>query len=71
MTEFGHRLRELRNNAKLTQEQVGNDTGITGCTIRAYETKNTLPRIDRVVDLAKYFNVSLDYLITGKEFKDK
>ena len=71
MTEFGHRLRELRNNAKLTQEQVGNDTGITGCTIRSYETKNTLPRIDRVVDLAKYFNVSLDYLITGKEFKDK
>ena len=69
MTDFGKRIRKLRMDAGLTQEHVAFETGITGCTLRTYETKDTLPRVDRAVDLASYFHVTVEYLLTGKKPK--
>lgn len=36
-----------------------------------YENGKRNPSLDMLVALSKYFNVSIDYLITGSEFEKK
>lgn len=59
---FGERLKELREDFNMTQEQLGQIIGINRSTISAYENNTINPTLDVVVKLADTFNVSIDYL---------
>lgn len=67
-TEFGNRLRSLREQRDLTMEMLADDMnakyGLTlgKGTISRWESGATDPAISFVVCVADYFNVSLDYL---------
>ncbi|MDF9841870.1 MULTISPECIES: helix-turn-helix transcriptional regulator [unclassified Paenibacillus] len=63
MSLFNNRLKELRNERSLTQEQLANILDIPSATIRRLEVSNSIPRRDRLVLLANFFNVSTDYLL--------
>lgn len=63
MSLFNDRLKELRNERSLTQEQLANKLDIPSATIRRLEVSNSIPRRDRLVLLANFFNVSTDYLL--------
>ncbi len=63
MNKFAERLKELRLEANLTQDQLAEKTHIGQATISKYEANAQSPTIDMVIVLCKFFNVSADYLI--------
>jgi len=66
--KFGEKLREQRNKAGLSQEELGKYVGITKRTIINYENGNSYPQ-DRNVyfKLAEYFDVDVNYFLTENE----
>lgn len=63
MFDFGLRLRELRENHKLSQEQLGKKVERSKSVISSYENNLKIPPLSILVQLAVIFNVSLDYLV--------
>lgn len=60
---FGERLRELREERGLNQEDVAKLFHLSGQQIGNYERDIHFPRNEKMIkDLANYFNVSTDYL---------
>lgn len=56
-------LRELREARRLTQAQVSEHIGCTVSSYSRYENGLRLPRLDVVILLAVFFDVSVDYLL--------
>jgi len=67
---FSKRLKQLRKESNKTQEEVANQIKITRATLSRYETGEFEPPITTVMDLANFFNVSLDWLAGNSEIKD-
>ena len=67
---IGERLKELRLNKKLTQEDVGKIINVSKATIMKYE-KGLVENLKRssIEKLAKYFNVAPSYLMCMEEEK--
>jgi len=61
-------LREIRKLKKLSQLKVAMDLNISREALSYYETGKRNPDISMLLSMSRYFNVSIDYLITGKEF---
>ncbi len=59
----GDRLKKLRINRGLTQEELGNILGVTKASICCYEKETRTPTLMSLLDLTEYFGVSSDYLI--------
>lgn len=59
---FGDRLKELREDANMTQEQLAEKLNINKSSISSYETNSKMPSVDKLVKIADIFKVSLDYL---------
>lgn len=62
MMTFGERLKNLRKEAGLTQDELANRTHLSQTAISNWEAGNRIPSIDYAIILAKYFFVTLDYL---------
>ena len=60
--KIGKKLRELRIEQNLTQNEVAILTGIKRLSIAAYELNEQLPPVDKLIQLANLYKVSLDYL---------
>ena len=58
-------LKMLRINNKLTQLQIANALNISQRAYSYYEVGNREPSIETIMQIANYFNVSIDKLITG------
>ncbi len=65
--KFGETLKNLRDIKGITQENLGVFLGVSRATIAGYETKNHQPDYEKLEKLANYFDVSIDYLLTGQE----
>ena len=65
--EFQQRLYELRKQSGLSQEGLANLLGVTRQAVQKWESGSSRPDMDNLAALARYFNVSLDYLVTGEE----
>ena len=55
------RIKDLREDADKSQKEVADALGMWLNTYRNYENGKRVPPFDFMVDLAKYYNVSLDY----------
>lgn len=60
------KLQELRIQAGLTQRELAEKIGVKNYTVANWEQNRTEPSIKDLVDLADFFEVSIDYLI-GRE----
>lgn len=65
--EFQQRLYELRKQSGLSQEGLAALLGVSRQAVQKWETGASRPDLDNLASLARYFNVSLDYLVTGQE----
>lgn len=65
-----HRLKELRENKKLTQSQLGEQIGAKKSAISLWESGKRQPDQDTLIRLAALFGVSVDYLL-GRETTDQ
>lgn len=61
------RLRTLRKECGKTQKEVAEYLKITQSGYQNYEIGDTEPNIDKLIKLADYYQVSIDYLV-GRNF---
>ncbi len=61
----------IRKKKKLSQLAVAMDLNMSRETLSHYENGKRSPDTQTLILLSKYFNVSIDYLITGEEFQAK
>ena len=59
-------LKKLRHQKKLTQKQRANFLNVSTSTYSLWEQGRNQPDIDRVKELADFFDVTVDYLL-GRE----
>ena len=64
-------LKAIRKHKKYSQLKVAMDLNISREALSYYENGKRNPDIQFLITLSNYFNVSIDFLITGKEFKAK
>ena len=57
------KLFELRNEKGLSQREIAKIFNISQGTYNNWENNKTEPSIDQLISLAKFFNVTVDYLI--------
>ena len=65
--DIGCRIKELRKKRGLNQPELGKIVNLTGSTISAIEIGKNNPTPDAIIRLCNFFEVSADYLLTGKE----
>lgn len=63
MATFGNILEELHKDRKMTQKELSEVIYVTTGTISNYENDRYLPDIEKLIMLADYFNVTIDYLL--------
>ena len=61
--EMGKIIRELRKDRGLTQGQLAKIIASTQDTISLWELGKSYPDVTNLIKLAKFFNVSTDYLL--------
>lgn len=64
-------LKEIRKIRNLNQQKVAMDLNITREALSHYENGRREPPLSLLVQMSHYYNVSIDYLVTGKEFQPK
>ena len=68
MNKFAERLRELRIERGLSQNQLAKSTKISPRAIGMWESKQRTPNIEAIITLAVFFGVTSDYLIGITDF---
>lgn len=66
---IGERLRILRNEQGITQQQLADRAGISRSNINTWESGKSLPLPDGLIALADCFGCTVDYLL-GRESED-
>ena len=59
---FAERLKELRLEHNLTQVELAQKTNTSKSVISAWELEQNEPSVSSLISIAKFFDVSLDYL---------
>lgn len=63
MSTFGTRLKRLRINKDMTQQDFAEHFDLNKSSISKYEKDKNLPENQLLMEIADYFNVSVDYLL--------
>lgn len=63
MFDFGLRIKELREQFKMSQEELGRRVGRSKSVISSYENNLKIPPLEILTNIAVIFHVSLDYLV--------
>lgn len=68
MEILANRLRKLREEKGLTQKELAQALGLNSkSTITNYEQNDRDPDYETLIKIAKYFEVSIDYLLGQKD----
>ena len=70
MEIFAERMKELRLERGLTQEEVGKIIGVKRYSVYSYEKGRACPEMKGLVALADFFEVSMDYLAGRTDKKE-
>ena len=65
--KFNEKLIELRKKQGLSQEELGYKLNVTRQTVSKWELGQTTPEMDKLVEMSKIFNISVDELINESE----
>lgn len=64
-------LKIIRKQRKLNQQKVAMDLNISREALSYYENGKREPSLALLVAMSDYYNVSINFLITGKEFQKR
>lgn len=70
-TAYGAKVKQLRLNKGLTQEQLAEKMNVTSTYVVKIESGQRTGSVELAAELAAYFDVSLDYLLFGKVCRSK
>ena len=65
--EFHEKLQELRKRKGLTQEELAEILYVSRTTISKWESGRGYPNIDSLKEISKFFEVSIDDLLSGEK----
>ena len=65
--EFNQKLQELRKQKGLTQEQLAESLFVSRTAISKWESGRGYPNLDSLKDIAKFFSITVDELLSGSE----
>ncbi len=68
MMKFSERLKDLRIEKGITQQAVAKETGLSQNAIAQWENAKRVPNANAIILLAKFFNVTADYLLGMDDF---
>lgn len=63
MAKFGEILSELRQSRGMTQKELAKVLYVSDGTISNYENGVHYPDVEKLMDIADFFNVTTDYLL--------
>lgn len=65
---LGQRLKELREERRLTQKQVADALHLNSVTYLHYEKNQREPPLPLLADMAAFYGVTVDYLLGLADF---
>ena len=68
--EFNEKLQQLRKNKGITQEELAEDLYVSRTAISKWESGRGYPSIDSLKEIATYFSVTIDELLSGEALLD-
>jgi len=71
MGKFCERLRGLRKEQGMTQQQMADVCGIKPRTYQDYEYDKSYPTVAGLIFLADFFHVSTDYLLGRSDKREQ
>lgn len=69
LKESGLRIKKLRKQKELTQEQLANKLNISTSNLGKLERGLQGLSIDLLIEISIFFDVSLDYILLGRELQ--
>ncbi len=69
--KYNERIREIREDHGLTQQMVASLLNVGQRTYSDYESGKTRIPIDNLMILARYYNVSMDYISGASNVKSE
>lgn len=67
---LAQQIKMLRMNAGMSQSQLAEKLSVSPSAVGMYEQGRRVPAVDILIEIANLFEVSLDYLITGREISN-
>lgn len=67
---FSDNLRKARKRLHKSQAALSGETGVSVASICKYESGMMLPTVVTAAELAKALNVTMEFLVYGKEMKN-
>lgn len=64
---FAERLKELREDHKISLKKLGDAIGVSDIAISRWENLKRIPNIEVLSDISDYFAVSTDFLLGKKD----
>lgn len=68
---IGEKIYQLRKSKGLSQEELADELNISRQSVSLWETNQTVPQIDYLLELSKVFEVSLDELCNNKVYSNE
>ncbi len=62
-------ITELRTKSSMSQGDIAEKLGVSRQSVSKWETGTSVPDIDKLVMLSEIYNISLDYLVKGEDYK--
>ena len=69
MNQVSTTIKLLRTEKGINQEQLAEQLHVTRQAVSSWETGKTQPAIETLKQIAEYFDVSVERLIYGREYK--
>ena len=66
--KIGAKLKELRKSYNLTQEEFAKQIGVSRVNYTRYEIDKVRPDYETLINIADYYDISLDELFDRKKF---
>lgn len=71
MADFANRLKLLRKERNLKAEEIAEILNSKKRIVFSYEKNEAKPSFERLLKLADYFDVSLDYLVGRSDIRER
>ncbi len=66
---IGERIYELRRKNSMSQEDLAEKMNVSRQSISKWESSQSVPEVERIIQLSNIFNVSTDWILKGENSK--
>ena len=64
---LANRIQRLRKAKGISQEELADGLGVSRQAVSKWESEQSMPELDKIIQLSEYFGVTTDFLLKGVE----